>query len=198
MSRAKKTLQTVVLSDERIIELYWQREERAIRETDRKYGQMLLRLGYGILHDRCDSEECRNDTYLGVWKAVPPARPAVFPAFLSGIMRRIAINRYKEKTCKKRIPSELTMAIEDLGEALPSETTVQTELEAKELGRHISDYVRGLPERKQYLFVGRYYMARSVKGLAKELGLTGSAVYKELDKIKQGLKQHLESKGVIV
>ena len=91
----------ISLIDETIIEMYWQREESAIKETDIKYGQFLFRIAHGILHDRLDCEECQNDTYLGIWKAIPPTRPAVFPAFITRIMRRIAINKYKEKTSKK-------------------------------------------------------------------------------------------------
>lgn len=70
--------QNAIIADEQIIELYWQREERAIQETDKKHGQFLFRIAYNILHDRLDCEECQNDTYLGVWNAIPPTRPTVF------------------------------------------------------------------------------------------------------------------------
>ena len=110
--------QNAIIADEQIIELYWQREERAIQETDKKHGQFLFRIAYNILHDRLDCEECQNDTYLGVWNAIPPTRPTVFPAFITQIMRRIAINRYKEKTSKKRIPSELTVSMEYINDFL--------------------------------------------------------------------------------
>ncbi len=97
-----------------IIEMYWQRDERAIHETDEKYGQFFFRIVYNILHDRLDCEECQNDTYLGVWNAIPPTKPFVFPAFITQIMRRSAINRYKEKTSKKHISSEFTVSMGDL------------------------------------------------------------------------------------
>ena len=87
-------------SDELIIELYWRREERAIDETDKKYGKFLFRIAYNVLHDRLDCEECRNDTYGEIWNAIPPARPSAFPAFIARIARRVAINRYNEKTAK--------------------------------------------------------------------------------------------------
>lgn len=51
-------------TDEDIIEMYWERDENAIRATDRKYGRLIFGLAFGILADKCDSEECRNDTYL--------------------------------------------------------------------------------------------------------------------------------------
>ncbi len=89
-------IKTVVIADEQIIELYWERNETAIQETETKYGKMLFRIAYNILHDRLDSEECKNDTYIGVWNAIPPTKPNVFPAFITQIMRNIATKRYKE------------------------------------------------------------------------------------------------------
>ncbi len=186
------------LSDGMIIEMYWKREERAIKETDIKYGQFLFRIAYGILHDRLDCEECQNDTYLGIWKAIPPTKPVVFPAFITQIMRRIAINKYKEKTSKKRIPSELTASIEDYKSILASSDTVDSEYASEEVGRIINEYVNDLPERQQYIFIGRFYMAESVENIANDLNIAIATVYRELDKIKQGLKLHLEKNEVYI
>lgn len=188
----------ISLSDETIIEMYWQREESAIKETDIKYGQFLFQIAYGILHDRLDCEECQNDTYLGIWKAVPPAKPKVFPAFITQIVRCIAINKYKEKTSKKRIPSELTSSIEDYECILASNDTVDGDLFAEEVGRIINDYVSELPERQRYIFIARFYMAESVDSIADDLNMAMATVYRELDKIKQGLKLHLEKNEVYV
>ena len=71
-------------------------------------------------------------------------------------------------------------------------------MEAEEIGRLISDYVRGLSKQNRYIFVGRYYMADSIEQIARELNITASSVYKALDRIKVGLKNHLERNGVIV
>lgn len=188
----------ISLSDETIIEMYWQREESAIKETDIKYGQFLFQIAYCILHDRLDCEECQNDTYLGIWKAIPPTRPTVFPAFITQIMRRIAINKYKEKTSKKRIPSELTSSIEDYECTLASNDTVDGDLSAEEVGRIINGYVNELPERQRYIFIARFYMVESVDRIADDLNMAIATVYRELDKIKQGLKLHLEKSEVYV
>lgn len=61
------------MEDEKIIALYWQRDQSAIDETDRKYGVQLRGLSYGILSDREDAEECVSDTYMAVWNSLPPA-----------------------------------------------------------------------------------------------------------------------------
>lgn len=191
----RKEENSSVIADERIIELYWQRDELAIKETDVKYGQFLYRIAYNILHDPLDSEECRNDTYLGIWNAIPPAKPNVFPAFITQIMRRTAIDRYKEKTRTKRIPSELTLSLEELDGDLAS---FEYEDDAKELGKIISDYLRSLTDKQQFMFIGRFYMAESVESIARDLGVTASAVYKEIGKLRIGLKNHLERNGVYI
>lgn len=195
---SKRTKQQTVIADEHIIELYWQREEKAIQETDKKYGRFLFRIAYNILNDRLDCEECKNDTYLGVWNAIPPTRPTVFPAFITQIMRRIAINRYKEKISKKRIPSEFTFSIEDVKDILHSNDTVESEYAAEEVGKIINDYVRELSDRQRYIFIDRFYLAESVETIATELSISVPTVYREIEKIKQGLKLHLERNDIFV
>lgn len=194
----KRTELQTIFADEQIIEMYWQREEKAIQETDKKYGQFLFKIAYNILHERLDCEECQNDTYLGVWNAIPPTRPTVFKAFITQIMRRIAINRYKEKSSKKRIPSELTVSIEDVNDALHSDETVEAEYVAEEVGKIINDYVRELPDRQRYIFIDRFYLAESVETIATDLSISVPTVYREIDKIKQSLKLYLERNGVYI
>jgi RNA polymerase sigma-70 factor (ECF subfamily) len=185
-------------SDEHIIDMYWERDPDAIQETDQKYGPMLKNVAYNILFDPEDCEECQNDAYLGIWNAIPSARPAMFPAFIMQITRRIAINRYKEKSRKKRIPSQLTISIEELESAISSGLSVEEEYDAKELGKVISEYIRQLSERQRYIFVDRYYMAETVEKTAEDLGISPQTVYRELEKIKRGLKKYLEGKGIYV
>lgn len=188
----------MVIADEQIINLYWQREETAIQETDKKYGKFLFRIAYNILHDRLDCEECQNDTYLGVWNAIPPTRPTVFPAFITQIMRRIAINRYKEKMSKKRIPFELTISMDDLNDTLHSGNTVEADFEAEEIGKLINEYVRKLSDRQRYIFIERFYLAETVETIAKDLSISTPTVYREIEKIKKGLKLHLERNDVFI
>ena len=184
-----------VLPDAEIVELYWQRDERAIRETDRKYQAFLLSVAYNILRDGYDCEECLNDTYLGAWNAMPPARPTVLQAFLATIMRRTAIDRYKAKKRQKRVDSELTVALSEVEELLTDGSDPAAELDARELGRVISAYIRSLPKRRRYVFMSRYYMARPIGEIAGLLGCSESTVNKEIAAIKRGLKEALEKEG---
>ena len=188
-------LQSKPMSDADIIELYWQRDEQAIKETDIKYKSFLLSVAQNIVHDVRDSEECLNDTYVGAWNAMPPARPTVLQAFLATIMRRIAINRYKANRRHKRVASELTVSLSDLGDMLADEDDVSAEMQAKELAAAISRYVRALPDRQMVIFVGRFYMADPLMKIAQEVGCSLATVKREIAAIKDGLKKHLEGEG---
>ncbi|MBQ8356294.1 MAG: sigma-70 family RNA polymerase sigma factor [Clostridia bacterium] len=186
------------LTDEQIVDLYWNRDERAIAETDYKYSKFLYRIAYHMLCDHMDSEECRNDTYLKAWNAIPPTRPRVLQAFLTQIIRRIAISRYREKKSKKRVPSEMIVSMEDLYRTLHTEEAAQQSLTAEVLGKVISEYLDTLSDKQQYMFVGRYYMADSIEDIAKMLGTTKFNIYKQLTAIKAGLREHLERNGVSI
>jgi len=183
-------------SDDQIVEMYWQRNPDAIQETDQKYGHLLRSVAYNILFDSLDCEECRNDAYLGIWNAIPGARPEAFSAFIVKIMRRIAINRYTENSRKKRIPSQLTISMEDLNQTISSGVLVEEEYEAKELGEMITAYVKTLNKRQRYIFISRYYMADPVEKIASDLLISRRTTYREIEKIKQGLKEYLEENGV--
>lgn len=192
---SRLTEKQAIVADEQIIEMYWQRNELAIQETDKKYGQFLFRIAYNILHDRLDCEECRNDAYLDTWNAIPPTRPVAFLAFITQITRCIALDRYKEKSRKKRIPSELTVSIEDMNETL---SMVDAHYDIKEIGRVINEYVKSLSERQRYIFIDRFYLAESVETISTDLSISVATVYREIEKIKQGLKIHLERNDVYI
>ena len=187
-----------VISDEKIVDLYWQRDEQAIKETDIKYKKFLLSVAMNIVHDMCDSEECLNDTYIGAWNAIPPARPILLQSFLSTIMRRTAINRYNANKRQKRIASEFTVSLSDIEDFIADEGDMQAEFEAKELAKTISNYVRSLPDRQMYIFVSRFYIADPLSTISEELGCSISTVKREINTIKNGLKKHLESEGYVL
>ena len=186
------------LSDEQIIDLYFSRDESAIKETDRKYGRILSGIAYNVLHNKQDCEECRNDAYLSAWKAIPPANPRSLGAFLSVIIRRISINKYYSESAKKKIPSEATLSMEECSDFLSSFDSLEDTVSAKELGSEINDFVGSLSARKRYVFMGRFWFFDSVKDIAKELGTSESNVYKEIAKIKAELKEFLETRGISI
>lgn len=190
-------LQVPTISDEMIVSLYWQRDEQAIRETDRKYRKFLLSIANNILHNLHDNEECLNDTYIGIWNAIPPARPLILQSFLASIMRRTAINRFHANNCQKRVASEFAVSLSELEDFIANKGDMEEEMETKELSRLISDFVKSLPDRQMYIFVSRYYIADPLLTISKELGCSVATVKRELAKIKTSLKKRLESEGYI-
>lgn len=190
--------QAVTMSDMQIVELYWQRDEQAIKETDLKYRNFLLSVAYNIVHDPCDSEECLNDTYISAWNSIPPAKPTFLQAFLVTIMRRTAINCYKARKRQKRIASELTVSLSDVEGFISGDDDMSSDIDTKELGRVISEFVRSLSERRMYIFMSRYYVARPIREIAQLLGCSESTVNKEIAAIKCGLKEKLEKEGYVL
>ena len=195
--RSKQTAKKP-LDDKKIIELFFARDEKAIEETDLKYKNYLLSVAYNIVHDRRDSEECLNDTYLGAWNAIPPAMPNVLKAFLTTIMRRTAINRYNSNLKKKNIPSEMTDSLSELENFIADDNGIDTEIDAERLGRTISDFIRSLSDRRQFIFMSRYYAADPIDTIARDLSLSRSMVNKELAAIRSALKEELESEGYLI
>ena len=183
------------LDDESIVELYWQRNEKAIEETDFKYKKYLLSIAYNVLHEPLDCEECLNDTYLGAWNAIPPTRPNVLKAFLTVVVRRIAIKRYHRNLKKSSVPSELTVSLSELEDFIIGDEDISTDFDAVRLGRVISDFVRSLSERRQFIFVSRYYASEPIDSIASDLNLSRSMINKELAAIKTALREKLESEG---
>lgn len=186
------------VSDDEIVELYWQRNEMAIQITSDKYGKFLYRIAYNIVHDHCDCEECQNDTYLNVWNAIPPTRPQSFRAFIARIMRNVATDKYYEKTSKERVPSELTVSMEECKDFISHNENPDDDILAEELGKTISCFLRSLSERDQYIFMSRFYLVEPIEVIAKELNVTESAIYKKLTKLKTDLKEYLQEKGVLL
>ena len=187
-----------IMSDEKIIELYFKRDEQAITQTDIKYKNFLLSIAYNIVHDTCDCEECLNDTYKDTWNSIPPARPSLLQAFLAAIMRRTAIDLYKTKTRQKRISSEFTVSLSEIEDFISSRDDTFSSVDANELGRVISDFVRSLSQRKMYIFMSRYYIFRPINEISKLLGCSESTVNKEIASIKKQLKEKLKEEGYTV
>ena len=187
----------VLATDEEIIDMYWERNPDAIQETDHKYGRLIRDVAYKILCDTLDCEECQNDTYLKIWNTIPSFKPPQFISYIIQVGRQISIDRYREKSRKKRIPSQFTLSLEEL-ESIGSGLSVEDIYEAKEVGRMISDYIRTLSDRQRYLFMDRYYFAESIEKTASDLSISTDIAYREIRKIKQGLREYLERNGVHV
>lgn len=185
------------LSDDEVVALYFKRDEQAIIETDRKYRDFLISVAYRIINDHLDCEECLNDTYLSIWNSVPPTKPSPLKSFAAAIMRRKALDKFRQKNSQKRIPPALVGSLSDF-EYFLSDDSIDDEINRADLARIISDFVKGLPERRRYVFVTRYHMGQTVAEISKALGCSSSMVNKEIAEIKSSLMEILTEEGFIV
>lgn len=183
------------MRDDEIIQLYFERNEAAIAETDAAYGKYLLKIAYNILADTEDSKECVNDTYLKTWNSIPPHKPAVLSAYLGKIARESAIDTYRKQNRSKRKPSEYTLALDEISECVSGNENTESGVDAKLLGKEISRYLRSVSEEKRRIFVLRYYRCDSVRVIAEKLNMSEAKIKSVLHRTRNGLKKHLAKEG---
>ncbi|MBO5845615.1 MAG: sigma-70 family RNA polymerase sigma factor [Clostridia bacterium] len=183
------------LSDETIIELYWNREERAIKATDEKYGKYLFTIAYNIVRNELDCEECLDDTYLGAWNSIPPKRPTAFQVFLAKIMRNVALDRFRKKSALRRVPSELIVSLDEIEGYLPYDVSLEEAVIIKDISRVLSEYLNTLSERDEFIFVCRYYYFDTISDIAKMMDLNSKTVSKALANAREGLRDRLMEEG---
>lgn len=186
------------MDDKQIIDLYWERSENAISETDRKYGSYFRHIAYNILYNEEDVEECVNDTYLRAWNTMPPQRPNKLAAFLGKITRNLSLNRYDAKYAEKRGGGQTPYILDELEECIPDKGTVEQQAEDRIVLEAIHVFLSKLPSRQRKIFVRRYWYMSSTKEIAEAYGLSESNVKVTLHRIRAALKQYLEEKGVVL
>ncbi len=185
------------MEDSRIVELFWQRDEAAISETQQKYGNYLTKIAYSILADVEDSRESVNDTYLKAWYSIPPQRPSALSTFLGRITRQISIDIYRKRNAKKRQGSEYALALDELYDCASPDGIPEKEVEAQLLAKCIGDYLLTLSDEKRNVFVCRYYFIDSVRDIADSLGISEAKVKSILHRTRIGLKQYLEKEDLL-
>lgn len=184
------------MEDTKIIELYWARNEDAIRETDTAYGRKLNSLANRILRSREDAEESVNDTYLRTWEAIPPQWPQYFFAFLAAICRHLSLNKLDWKAAAKRNAEVVTLT-EEMAMCIP-DTRGERELTGKEIGRVLNAFLENLPKESRLIFLRRYWYVDTIAEIAQRYGITESKVKMQLSRTRAKLSAYLEEEGICV
>ncbi len=184
------------MEDEAIVDLYWQRSERAIQETDEKYGPYCRSISFRILSDKEDAEECVSDTFLTLWNRLPPERPRSLRAFAAAVTRNLSLKRMRGRTAQKR-GGELQTALEELDEVLSSPISVEREVENRELIGEIERFLHTLSRDDRIIFMGRYWLFAPVAEIAQRLGCTQGRVKTSLYRSRQKLQEHLKKEGLL-
>jgi RNA polymerase sigma-70 factor (ECF subfamily) len=181
--------------DERIIQLLWERSDRALEVIAQAYGARCLQLAISILQNEQDAEECVNDAYLHLWQTIPPTTPNSIEAYLLKTVRNLCLNRIAHNTAQKRGGAASDVPLHELEETLAD---VALPEDAAALRRAINTFLAMLDKRDMLLFVRRYWYSDSVQELAKAGGMRENTVHQRLHTLRKKLHRHLKKGGISI
>ena len=181
------------MDDNKIIDLYFMRDERAIEYTDTKYGKLLNHVAFSILHSAPDSEECVNDTYMKAWGAMPPEKPNILSAFLCKITRNLSLNRYMQNKARNKVIS-LDNIFDEFSECVPDTSgPISDDIALRDA---INGFLGSLSEPLRLIFVKRYFYMMSIKEIAIDMRISVSNVKVSLMRTRTKFKTYLEKAGI--
>ena len=182
--------------DNEIVDLYLNRDENAIIETENKYNSFIFSICNGILRQKQDSEECVNTCYMKIWESIPPEKPSDLKAFIAHIARTTAIDRFRSNNRLKRGAAVID-PLDDYADFLASDYSIEEEIAADDLASFLNDFIGRLPETERICFVKRYYFNCSYREIEKQTHIPRSTVYLTLEKVKKKLKEELSKEGYL-
>lgn len=186
------------MEDDRIIELYWQRSEAAIKETSAKYGSYCYSIAFHILNNEEDANECVNDTWLKAWYTMPPNRPNRLAVFLGKITRNLSYDVWKRYHAQKRGYGEIPLLLSELEECLPAINSVEETIEEHLLTESINRFLLTLSDKKQKIFLLRYWYVLSMREISRETEIPIPGISVILHRIRKDLKKYLEKEGIFL
>lgn len=184
------------MDDVQIIELYFARDEHAIKETEKKYGRLCFQIAKNLLFNNEDVEECVNDTYLAVWNKIPPTRPNNLMAFICKITRILSLKRLEHLSAAKRSALEI-VSLSELEGILP-DSRISSAFEEGEISKAISAFLRREQEDARNIFLRRYWFFDSVRDIAARYSFTESKVKTMLFRSRNRLREYLKKEGIEV
>lgn len=181
------------MNDAEIIGLFWERSENALSAFSQKYGGLIYRTAENILGSIQDALECQNDTYLGLWRAIPPEKPESLAAYSVRMTRNIALNRRRAGKTRKQCDA---LPLEDLENYILG-ASAEDHCSAQELGQALNRFLEKLDPENRAIFLRRYWFSDSIETIAKKLGHTENIISVRLHRIRNKLKKFLEQEGYL-
>lgn len=185
------------MEDTKIIQLFWERDESALSAVSEKYGRYCTAIARNMLGNEQAAEECVNDTLMELWEAIPPNRPEHLLAFISEITRNNALNAVKGQKAQKRGGGELSAVLDELYD-VASDYSVEKIAEQREIMVSVNSFLERLPERKQKVFVLRYWHCCSVSDISQIVGISEANVYNVLKRVRKKLIEYLRKRGELI
>ncbi|MCR5306820.1 MAG: sigma-70 family RNA polymerase sigma factor [Oscillospiraceae bacterium] len=183
--------------DQKIIALFFARDERAVAETAEKYGALCMRIAEQILGSRADAEEVVNDAYFRLWKAIPPTNPVHFQAFVLTLTRRAALDRADQLSRKKRSGDRYAAALSELEQVIASPDDVQRQTEQQAVSEAIGRFLDDLPEQQRSMLLKRYWYLMTAREIAREMQLPETRVRVTLMRLRNRLREYLEKEELL-
>ncbi len=186
------------MDDEKIVALFWARDESAIHHVSEKYGRRLRALSYGIVKDVQTSEECENDTYVEAWNSIPPNEPKDYLyAFLARIIRHISLNCCRSRNSLRRRAHICTLSAE-LEQCIPVPDDCACRIDDMAFREAINGFLGTLSREKRDMFLRRYWYLDSIADIARRFGLSESKVKTTLFRCRNHLREYLEKEGYVL
>ncbi len=186
------------MNDENIVDLYWERDEKAISETAAKYGRYCYSIAFNILGNTEEAEESVNDAYLNAWNSMPPHRPTILSTFIGKTTRYVSLKRWRANHTQKRGGGNIDLVYEELSDCVSANKTIDDDIENQELAKLINDFLDSLPLYEQKVFICRYWYFDDISTISNQFGFSESKVKSMLHRTRKKLRSKLLQEGVII
>jgi len=184
------------LEDREIIELYLERSEDAILETDKKYGRYCHKIAFNVLGNDEDSEECVSDAYMRTWGSIPPNEPQSLHAYIGKITRNIALDRYRQRNCDKRGNGEVYVLLDEIAECVSGDDQYEKLQDSEEITAALNSFLESLGKTERGVFMRRYWQLEPIADIAQIYGISVSKATTMLFRLRNKLKNHLMKEGI--
>lgn len=187
----------IAIDDKRILLMLNHREEQALTETINRYGALCKEVALDILGNEQDAEECINDALFAVWRAIPPAQPENYRAYLLKILRNLALDKCKRRLREKRGGGQYAAALDELADVLPDAQNTEKLVEHRMMLQAVTRFLETLPQVQRDLFVRRYWRFSSFEDLARDYGMTVNHVRVTLTRLRKRLQKYLKKERLL-
>ena len=181
------------MQDNEIINLYEKRSESAIEHIKIQYGKMIFSLIYHIIGNSQDTEECENDTYLGIWNSIPPQKPRNFKAYILKIARNRALKKVEYLNAAKRNRHN-NVPFDELNNFLIGHEKLIEEITESDLAEQLNEFLSTLNENNRKVFMLRYWYFRTIQEIMDECNMSKSKVESILFRVRSKLREYLKER----
>ena len=186
------------MTDEKIIELYFERDEKAVSMSQESYGAYCLSIGNEILQSNEDAEECVNETWLRAWNIIPPQKPRKLSTFFGRITRNIAFDKYREKHSQKRGKGLMAVVLDELDECIPDSFDTDKHIDNSELKQILDEFLESLSQKDSVIFLARYWYAKSLHDISRKYKINENTVKASLFRSRNKLRECLAKADITV